>query len=47
MPDISDYDLKLVHVPGKKLAGPSALSRRPDLILKEENKSPYSLTPCL
>ena len=27
MLDIGDYDLKLVHVPGKELAGPDALSR--------------------
>ena len=37
MLDISDYDLKLIHVPGKELAGPDALSRRPDLIPKENN----------
>ena len=37
MLDISDYDLKLIHIPGKELAGPDALSRRPDLIPKENN----------
>ena len=37
MLDILDYNLKLVHVPGKDLAGPDALSRRPDLIPKENN----------
>ena len=37
MLDISDYDLKLIHVPGRELAGPDALSRRPDLIPKENN----------
>ena len=37
MLDISDYDLKLIHVPGKELVGPDALSRRPDLIPKENN----------
>ena len=37
MLDISDYDLKLIHVPGKELAGPDALSRRPDLIPRENN----------
>ena len=26
MLDIGDYDLKLVHVPGKELAGPDTLS---------------------
>ena len=35
MLDISNYDLKLIHVPGKELAGPDALSQRPDLIPKE------------
>ena len=35
MLDISDYDLKLIHVLGRELAGPDALSRRPDLIPKE------------
>ena len=37
MLDISDYDLKLIHIPGRELAGPNALLRRPDLILKENN----------
>ena len=37
MLDISDYDLKLIHVLGKELAGPDALLRRPDLIPKENN----------
>ena len=37
MLDTSDYDLKLIHIPGKELAGPDALSRRPDLIPKENN----------
>ena len=37
MLDISDYDLKLIHIPGKELAGPNALSRRPNLIPKENN----------
>ena len=37
MLDISDYDLKLIHIPGRELAGPNALSRRPDLIPKENN----------
>ena len=35
MLDISNYDLKLIHVPGKELAGPDALPWRPDLIPKE------------
>ena len=37
MLDISDYDLKLIHIPGRELVGPNTLSRRPDLILKENN----------
>ena len=37
MLDISNYDLKLIHILGKELAGPDALSRRPDLIPKENN----------
>ena len=37
MLDISDYDLKLIHIPGKELVGPDALSRQPDLIPKENN----------
>ena len=37
MLDISDYGLKLIHVPGKELVGPDTLSRRPDLIPKENN----------
>ena len=39
MLDISDYDLKLIQIPGKELAGPDALSRRPDLIPKENNNN--------
>ena len=39
MLDISDYDLKLIHVPGKELARPNALSRRPDLIPKDNNNN--------
>ena len=44
--DILDYDLKLVHVLGKELAGPNALSRRPDLIPKENhNNEEVTLLP--
>ena len=45
MLDISDYDLKLIHVPGKELAGPDALSRRPDLIPKENNNNDQIILP--
>ena len=37
MLDISDYNLKLIHVPRKELTRPNALSRRPDLIPKDNN----------
>ena len=43
MLDISDYDLKLIHIPGRELAGLNALSRRPDLIPKE-NKDNEQIT---
>ena len=36
MLDLVDYDLKIVHVPGKQLSAPDALSRRPDFIPKED-----------
>ena len=35
--DLSDFDLKMIHVPGKLLAGPDALSRRPDLLPAEDS----------
>ena len=41
MLDISDYDLELIHIPGKELAGPDALSRRPNLIPKEDNDNEH------
>ena len=36
MLDLADYDLKLIHVPGKQLSAPEVLSRRPDFIPKED-----------
>ena len=36
MLDLADYDLKLIHVPGKQLSAPDVLSRRPDFIPKED-----------
>ena len=35
--DLVDFDLKMVHVPGKLLAGPDALSRRPDLLPQSDD----------
>ena len=35
--DLADSDLKMVHVPGKLLAGPDALSRRPDLLPTDDS----------
>ena len=46
MLDILDYDLKLIHVPGKDLAGPDVLSQRPDLIPKNDrNNNQITLLP--
>lgn len=46
MLDILDYDLKLIHVPERELAGPDALSRRPDLIPKDNcNNDQVTLLP--
>ena len=36
MLDLADYDLKLIHVPGKLLSAPDALSRRPNFIPEED-----------
>ena len=35
--DLTDFDLKMVHVPRKILAGPDALSRRPDLLPTDDS----------
>ena len=47
--DLADFDLKMIHVPGKLLAGPDALSRRPDLLPSEDanNDSVTLLSPSL
>ena len=46
MLDLTDYDLKLVHIPGKQLSAPDALSRRPDFIPKEDtNNEGVTLLP--
>ena len=34
--NLADFDLKMIHVPGKLLAGPDALSCRPDLLPSED-----------
>ena len=36
MLDLADYNLKLIHVPGKQLLAPEALSRRPDFIPEKD-----------
>ena len=36
MLDLADYNLKLIHVPGKQLSTPDTLSRRPDYIPRED-----------
>ena len=48
MLDISDYDLKLIHVPGWELAGCDALSARPDLKQQwqQSNNPPPRITVC-
>ena len=45
MLDISDYNLKLIHIPGKELAGPDTLSRRPNLIPKDNSDNDTSGYP--
>ena len=35
--DLADFDLKMVHVPGKLLTGPDALSHRPDLLPADDS----------
>ena len=34
--DLADFDFKMIHVPGKLLAGRDALSRRPDLLPSDD-----------
>ena len=36
MLDLADYDIKLIHIPGKQLSAPDALSRWSDFIPKED-----------
>ena len=47
--DLADFDLTMIHVPGSHLAGPNALSRRPDLLPSTipENKGVTLLPPSL
>ena len=46
MLDLADFDLKLIHVPRKKLNTPDALSRRPNLIpAKDEDNEDITLLP--
>ena len=39
MLNLADYNLKLVHVPGKQLSAPDPLPRRPDFIPKEDTNN--------
>ena len=34
--DVADFNLKMIHVPGKLLAGPDALSCRPNLLPSDD-----------
>ena len=36
MLDLADYNLKLIHVPGRLLSTPDALSRRPNFIPEKD-----------
>ena len=47
--DLANFDLKMIHVPGKLLAGPDALSHRPDLLPSEDadNDGVTLLSPSL
>jgi hypothetical protein len=47
--DLADFDLKMIHVSGKLLAGPDALSRHPDLLPASDldNKGVTLLPPSL
>ena len=47
--NLADFDLKMIHVPGKLLAGPDALSRRPNLLPSEDadNDGVTLLSPSL
>ena len=47
--DLADFDLHLIHIPGSHLAGPDALSWRPDLLppLDHDNYNVTLLPPSL
>ena len=47
--DLADFDLTMIHIPGSQLAGPDALSRRPDLLpsAMPENEEITLLPPSL
>ena len=49
MLDLTNYDLKLIHITGSKLCAPDALSQRPDLIPKidSDNEEVTLLPPSL
>ena len=42
---LSEFDIKLVHTPGHKMAQSDALSRRPDFIPNEDNDNEDIVMP--
>ena len=50
--DLADFDLKMVHVPGKLLVTPDALFRCPDLLPPDNDNEgvmllpPFNVCPC-
>ena len=43
--DLADFDLKIVHIPGKLLTGPDALSCHSDLYPDDSDNSQMALLP--
>ena len=42
---LSDFDLKLIHVPGSKMIQSDSLSRRPDYVLEDNDNEDMILLP--